>query len=106
MTGDDLERLHSHLEATQERPVERTASRWLGEAEAIAADLAEADLDPTTVQKQLRKVRHLLDNVDGSGDDVADDHVAAARRMVADLLQDSPDRDGSASPDDDSPDGS
>jgi len=37
---DRLRALHDHLAATAERPVETDASRWLGEAEAVAADVA------------------------------------------------------------------
>ncbi|PSP96696.1 hypothetical protein BRC94_11740 [Halobacteriales archaeon QS_5_70_17] len=36
--GALADRLHDHLRATAERPVERSASRWLGEAEAVAGD--------------------------------------------------------------------
>jgi len=80
-----LDELADHLRATGERPVERTANRWLGEAEALAVDLAEHDLDPATRQKRLSKIDDLLSNVDGTGDDHADDHVAAAREIVCEL---------------------
>lgn len=87
MTGDDerLAALHDHLAATAERPVERDASRWLGEAEALAADVAESDLDPAVVAERLGKIEHLLSHVEGTGDDAADDHVAAAREHLAAL---------------------
>jgi len=83
---EQLDALAEHLQATAERPVERTASRWLGEAEAVAVDLAESDLNPSVRQDRLSKVEHLLDNVEETGDEQADEHVAAAREIVAVLL--------------------
>ncbi|MEF8781099.1 MAG: hypothetical protein V5A46_10510 [Haloferacaceae archaeon] len=99
MTGDDtrdrVERLHRHLEATLELPVERAASRWIGEAEAITADLAGREADPDVRRERLSHVRELLANVEGTEHPAADDHVAAAEEIVADLLGDvDEDRDG------------
>jgi len=86
VTDQRLKVLYEHLAATGERPVERTASRWLGEAEAVAADIAEGDLSEDTVTERLATVDHILSNVDGTGDAAADDHVQAAREIVDDLL--------------------
>lgn len=86
MTDDRLRDLHDHLAATAERPVERTASRWLGEAEAIAGDLAQSDLDPAVRRERLEQVERLLSEVDSTGDEDADERVAAARDLVDDLL--------------------
>jgi hypothetical protein len=83
-----LQALHDHLAATAERPVERDASRWLGEAEAVAADLAVADLPPDVVHERLEHVQSLLAHVDETGDSEADEHVAAAKALTADLLAD------------------
>ena len=89
MDDDRLRELHDHLMATAERPVERTASRWLGEAEAVARDVAQSDLDPAVRRERLAKVEHLLANVEDTGDGAADDHVDAARDIVGELLADS-----------------
>ncbi|MEF8827837.1 MAG: hypothetical protein V5A49_02315 [Haloarcula sp.] len=86
MTDDRLQALHEHLAETGERPVERTASRWLGEAEAVTADIAEGELSDDVLAERLATVDHILSHVDGTGDGVADDHVAAAREIVDDLL--------------------
>ncbi len=86
MTDDRLRELRDHLAATAERPVERTASRWLGEAEAIAEDLAQSDLDPAVRRERLEQVDRLLSEVDSTGDGDADERVAAARALVDDLL--------------------
>lgn len=83
---EDVRRLHEHLAAVQERPVERTASRWIGEAEAVAADLVDADVDREVLRTRLSHVEELLDNVDDAGDATAADHVEEAERIAADLL--------------------
>jgi hypothetical protein len=78
-----VDELHDHLEATAERPVERSAGRWLGEAEAVAADAARGDPPEAVVAERIEQVEELLANVDGTGDPVADEHVAAARELAA-----------------------
>ena len=89
-TDDDpettVEGLHRHLEATAERPVESTASRWIGEAEAVAGDLVGEDLDSEVLERRVGHVADLLANVDGTGDPEADDHVATAREITAKLV--------------------
>jgi len=80
---DELTALHDHLAATAELPVERAASRWLGEAEALAADLRESDLSDDVVVERLATVEELLSEVGETGDERADDHVAAARERLA-----------------------
>ncbi|ELZ24972.1 hypothetical protein C475_12065 [Halosimplex carlsbadense 2-9-1] len=88
--GDSLaervERLHAELEATEERPVDRTASRWIGEAQAVAGDAAKLASggggDEETVRERVGHVTELLGNVDGTGDDAADERVATARSLA------------------------
>ncbi|MFB6229230.1 MAG: hypothetical protein ABEH88_11885 [Halobacteriales archaeon] len=79
-------RLHDRLRATAERPVELTASRWIGEAEAVAGDLVGEGVDPEVLETRVGHVADLLENVDGTGDPEADEHVAAAREIAAELL--------------------
>ena len=76
-------KLHEQLEATGERPVDREASRWLGEAEAVAADAVYAPSG--AVETRLKQVEHLLDEVDGTGDPTADKHVERARELLVEL---------------------
>ena len=85
--GEAVDRLHGELEATAELPVERTASRWIGEAEAVAGDAASADLEPAVVRERVAHVRDLLDNVGETGDDRADEHVERARELAAAILE-------------------
>jgi len=77
--------INEHLRATAERPVETTASRWIGEAEAVAGDLVGGDIDPDVIEERLVHVADLLANVEETGDPEADEHVAAARELAADL---------------------
>ncbi|AKU07850.1 MULTISPECIES: hypothetical protein [Haloferax] len=88
---DDLDRLvttlHDRLAATATRPVREEASRWLGEAEAVAGDLAVGPLpDDEVVRRRLGHVEHLLSNVGETEDEAADEHVASARAALADAL--------------------
>lgn len=73
--------LHEHLRATESLPVERTASRWLGEAQAVAADAVDAP--ESVVETRVEQVDHLLSNVDSTGNEAADEHLQAARETVA-----------------------
>ena len=86
-TRERLRSLHEHLAATAERPVERTASAHLGEAEAVAGDVAEDPaVSPSVVRSRVETVADLLSHVDGTGDDEADDHVERARELAAEIL--------------------
>ena len=84
-----IRELSEHLAATRERPIERTTSRWLGEADAIAADLVGpeiADLDPDVIQRRVGHVAELLSNVEETGDSTANEHVGAARELATSIL--------------------
>jgi hypothetical protein len=83
---DDLRALHDHLAATGERPVERTASHYLGEAEAVVADALAADAGKEVVRRRVAQARDLLGEVEGTGDRTADEHVAAAREHCDAIL--------------------
>jgi len=75
--------VHEHLRATEELAVDPRASAWLGEADAVAADLVGADLPPAVVRERLSHVVDLLDAVDGTDNAEADEHVRAAREHAA-----------------------
>ncbi|MFO8114505.1 MAG: hypothetical protein R6U01_03945 [Halorubrum sp.] len=79
---DPVAALHEHLAATEERPVERAAGWRLGEAQALAAEIAGGGVDEATVVRRAGEIRTLLAEVDGTGDAAADDHVAAARELA------------------------
>lgn len=79
----DAERLYRELAATAELPVERSASRVLGEAEAVADDLR--DCDPAVHRERAAVVLDLLEAVDGTGHEAADEHVEVAREIARGL---------------------
>jgi hypothetical protein len=90
--------LSAHLEATAELPVERTASAYLGEAEAVASDVSalwlaghpqragDADVSLTVVEKRIGHVEALLSNVTETGDERADAHVEEAKELTLEIL--------------------
>jgi len=81
-----LASLHDHLEATEELPLEESANRLLGEAEAVAADAAQGGLAEDVARERVEKVAELLAEVDGTGHEEGDEHVAAARRAADRIL--------------------
>lgn len=87
--------LHDHLRATEERPLPEAANRWLGEAQAVAADAVGTEVPVAVVTKRVGQVAHLLSHVEETGDDEADEHVAAARDLAERILSalDSPESD-------------
>ncbi|AZH25454.1 hypothetical protein [Haloplanus aerogenes] len=84
---EDLRDLHEHLEATEELPVRPAASVWLGEAAAIAADLVDADLPRAVVVERVQRVATLLDEIETTDNDRADEHVRAAERVAARIVE-------------------
>lgn len=86
MANDPQEELYERLSSTGELPVDRTASRWLGEAEAIAADIRDID-DPAVVADRAETVVGLLEEVGTTGHPEADQHVGRARELAARLSE-------------------
>ncbi len=82
---DRLRELHDHLAATAELPVRTEASRWLGEAEAVTRDLTDENLTAETIATRVGHVEHLLENVEATEHPAADEHVDAARELVAEI---------------------
>lgn len=78
--------LYAHLEATEELPIRREASRWLGEAQAVARDLVEHDLSDDVIETRVTQVDELLAHVEETENDTADEHVTAALEATEALL--------------------
>jgi hypothetical protein len=81
--SDPATALHERLVATETLPVERDAGWRLGEAQALAADIATGDPDAAVVRERADEIQTLLAAIDGTGDETADEHVAAARELAA-----------------------
>ena len=85
MPDERLRELHEHLAATAELPLDRGATRWVAEAEAVAGDCLDVE-DPAVRRRRVGHVRDLLAEVEGTGHPDGDRHVEAARALAADLL--------------------
>lgn len=79
---DPATALHEHLAATETLPVKREAGWYLGEAQALAGDVASGELDGEVARERAAEVRELLAAFGETGDSDADDHVAAARKLA------------------------
>jgi hypothetical protein len=81
--SDDAEALYEQLAATAELPVERRASRLLGEAEAVAEDLR--DCDPSVASERAAVVLELLAEIETTGHEAAAERVETAREIASRL---------------------
>jgi len=86
-TDERIAALHEHLLATEELPIDHRANRWLGEAEAVAADLRYNDATADVVRERAGHVVHLLENVADTGSEAADEHAAAALEIAGSLAR-------------------
>jgi hypothetical protein len=84
--GELVEELYTELEATEELPVEREASRWIGEAQGVVSGVMGGDLDDTVVRERVGHVVDLLSNVETTGHDAADEHVDTARELATEIV--------------------
>lgn len=86
--ADVIGAIHDHLDATAELPVDPTASTYLGEAAAVAADARAAIRDghDDAAYDRVEQVADLLGHVDDTGHETADEHVDAAARLAAAFL--------------------
>jgi len=80
----DLVALHDHLAATEELPVDPAAARWIGEAQAVAADLAgDETVSREVVARRVGRVRDLLERMGDPEHERARERVDAALAVVA-----------------------
>ena len=77
-----LTRLASELRATEELPVDRAASVRLGEAHAVAEDLARGDLDRSVIHERVGHVRRLLSDVSDPDDEAVAGRVGNALALT------------------------
>ncbi|MFC6943206.1 hypothetical protein ACFQE8_25165 [Salinirubellus sp. GCM10025818] len=93
MVDERFGRLHEHLAATAELPLDREATRWVAEAEAVAGDCLDIDSE-TVRRRRVGHVRDLLSNVDATGHPEGDEHVETARELAAELVREGEDEAG------------
>ena len=95
-TGNEADRseiifeLHEESAATAERPIEQTPSRYIGEAEAIAADLIDAPTDRELIRDRATHIVSLLENVKETGDQAATERVETAKTLATKLSSEDP----------------
>ena len=78
--------LYRELAATESLPIERTANRWIGEAQAVAREIRDADSEEVR-REGARDVVRLLSEVDGTENERADERVERARELAERLAQ-------------------
>lgn len=77
--------LFRRLEATEQLPLDPTTNRWLGEAQAVAADIATQDVSEAVAIDRAATVVELLESVGDVEDSEASDHVAASLGLAREL---------------------
>lgn len=76
--------LHAHLEATEELPIDPRTNRWIGEAQAVTADVVDADLPEAVVRERIGEVERLLAHVDDLDGEAAD-RIESARTIAREI---------------------
>lgn len=84
-TAELVSAIHSHLEATEQLPLDAVTNRWLGEAQAVAADIATGDVSPAVASARAEHVVQLLENAGDIDDPEASEHVAASLSLAREL---------------------
>lgn len=77
--------LYRELAATEDLPIDPTANRWLGEAQAVADAIRGAPDDAR--REGATDIVRLLEAVDTTENEQADEHVERAREIAAQLAQ-------------------
>jgi hypothetical protein len=79
--------IHEHLEATEQLPLDAGTNRWLGEAQAVAADIATSDVPATVAIDRAETVVDLLERAGDIDDPVAREHVATSLTLARELVE-------------------
>ena len=87
--------LASTLRETEELPVAPAASVWLGEAHAVAEDLAGGDADERVIHERVGHVHRLLTSAGDLDNDAAAGHVDDAVALATLVLDRTDDEAGS-----------
>lgn len=73
--------LHAQLEATEELPIDHRANRWIGEAQAVAAEI-RGDVSVETRREGAEQVVDLLESVGETGNEEAGRRVERALSLA------------------------
>jgi hypothetical protein len=79
--------MHDHLRATEELPIDPTANRWLGEAQAAASDVATGEYPDAVLLKRAEQVQRLLESAGDLQHSEAREHVETAHTMATELVE-------------------
>lgn len=86
MTDSDIhtlvDDLHAHLKATEDLDIDTKANRWIGEAEAVAADIVGNDVPEQVIGKRVAQIEELLRNIDGTENEEANEHIDIALEIA------------------------
>jgi hypothetical protein len=82
MDDSNAAELHSHLEATEELPVDRTAGRWIGEAQAVAKDCMDETMTEEVRRERATEIAELLSHVESMENSDVGHHVERARELA------------------------
>ncbi|MFD1587846.1 hypothetical protein ACFR9U_12715 [Halorientalis brevis] len=77
--------LYRHLAATEQLPLDPVANRWLGEAQAVAADIATSDVTPAVAIDRAATVVQLLESTGDIDNPEASEHVATSLTLAREL---------------------
>jgi hypothetical protein len=79
------EELYRELVATEDLPLERRANQWIGEAQAVADTIRDAPDEAR--RKGANDIVRLLESIDDTGDERADEHIERAHEIAERVAQ-------------------
>jgi hypothetical protein len=85
--SEAVEGIYTHLAATEQMPLEESANRWIGEAQAVAEDLVAHDATDAVIHDRTSKIVDLLESIDDTGDADAEARVEAALVLARELVE-------------------
>ena len=77
--------LYRHLAATEQLPLDASTNRWLGEAQAVAADIATSDVTAAVAIDRAATVVKLLESTGDIDNPAASEHVATSLALAREL---------------------
>lgn len=78
--------LYRELAATEDLPIDPTANRWLGEAQAVAQEI-RGEVSSKVRREGAADIVGLLESIEETDNERADEHVERARELAKRLAQ-------------------